>query len=112
MTGIVYLIEETGTGKKKIGITRRTVEERRKEIQTSLPSPCIILQTYQTQHLFLLERLLHQEYKPKNCKGEWFDMSEEDVKGWKEMCERKERIAEEIASWTTDREDTLISNRI
>ena len=90
--GYVYLIGNVDTpGKYKIGSTRgKSVEKRLKQLQTGNSSELFIKDSYETEHPFKLEKMLHNHFKEKNLIGEWFELSESDI------CEEKMNIIESL----------------
>ena len=94
----VYLIGEVDNeGKYKIGSTRaKDVNKRLKELQTGNSSELFIKHSYETEHPFKLEKMLHNHFKPLNLIGEWFDLSDDDIRNFKGICEEKERIIESL----------------
>lgn len=94
----VYLIGESDNiGKYKIGSTRANdVNKRLKELQTGNSSQLFIRSSYETKYPFKLENLLHNHFKSSNLIGEWFDLSEADIKDFKKVCEEKEKIIQAL----------------
>ena len=92
--GYVYLIGETNNeGKYKIGSTRaKDVNKRLKQLQTGNSSELFIKESYETEHPFKLEKMLHNHFKSSNLIGEWFELSESDTEAFKGVCEEKEKI--------------------
>lgn len=92
--GYVYLIgEKNKKGKYKIGSTRaKDVNKRLKQLQTGNSSELFIKESYETEHPFKLEKMLHNRFKSSNLIGEWFDLSESDTEAFKSVCEEKEKI--------------------
>ena len=92
--GYVYLIGETNNvGKFKIGSTRaKDVNKRLKQLQTGNSSELFIKESYETEHPFKLEKMLHNHFKSSNLIGEWFELSDDDIRDFKSVCEEKERI--------------------
>jgi hypothetical protein len=96
--GYVYLIGEVDNeGKYKIGSTRaKDVNKRLKELQTGNSSELFIKHSYETEHPFKLEKMLHNRFKSLNLIGEWFDLNEDDIRNFKSICEEKEKIIESL----------------
>ena len=92
--GYVYLIGEMNNkGIYKIGSTKaKDVNKRLKQLQTGNSSELFIKESYETEHPFKLEKMLHNHVKSSNLIGEWFELSESDTEAFKKVCEEKENI--------------------
>ena len=92
--GYVYLIGEIGKeGRYKIGSTKaKNVNKRLKQLQTGNSSELFIKESYETEHPFKLEKMLHNHFKSLNLMGEWFELSKSDTEDFKGVCEEKEKI--------------------
>ncbi len=92
--GYVYIIGEIGKeGRYKIGSTKaKNVNKRLKQLQTGNSSELFIKESYETEHPFKLEKMLHNHFKSSNLIGEWFELSESDTEAFKGVCEEKEKI--------------------
>jgi hypothetical protein len=92
--GYVYLIGEIGKeGRYKIGSTKaKDVNKRLKQLQTGNSSELFIKESYETEHPFKLEKMLHNHFKSLNLMGEWFELSKSDTEAFKGVCEEKEKI--------------------
>jgi hypothetical protein len=96
--GYVYLIGEIdNTGKYKIGSTRaKKIETRLKQLQTGNSSELYIKESFETEHPFKLEKMLHYHFKSSNLIGEWFELSETDTGDFKDICEEKIKVIESL----------------
>lgn len=92
--GYIYLIGEMDNkGRYKIGSTKaKDVNKRLKQLQTGNSSELFIKESYETEHPFKLEKMLHNHFKSSNLIGEWFELSESDTEAFKRVCEEKEKI--------------------
>lgn len=92
--GYVYLIgEENEENKYKIGSTKcKDINNRLKQLQTGNSNPLYIKAYYETSKPFRLESMLHNKFKEYNVIGEWFELNDENVKKFKEECERYQNI--------------------
>ena len=92
--GYVYLIGEMDNkGRYKIGSTKaKDVNKRLKQLQTGNSSELFIKESYETEHPFKLEKMLHNHFKSSNLIGEWFELSKSDTEAFKRVCEEKEKI--------------------
>lgn len=96
--GIVYLINIKNTDLYKIGITKKTVEERIKSLQTGNPINIIIKETYESDMYQKIETIIHRRWKHKKyisedfdyLKGEWFRLTSDDIQQFKYQCENIE----------------------
>lgn len=96
--GYVYLIGEIGKeGRYKIGSTKaKDVNKRLKQLQTGNSSELFIKESYETEHPFKLEKMLHNHFKSSNLIGEWFELSESDTEAFMGICEEKEKTIEAL----------------
>lgn len=93
----VYLIGDSGQDNTfKIGITRKSVEKRIKQLQTGNAEEIYLVDFYETQFPFFVERLLHQKFAPKQKLNEWFYLSTEDITNFKKHCKHIEEQAEAL----------------
>lgn len=90
MLKIIYLARQEDSDLYKIGITKKTPEKRLKELQTGNAAPLLLIEQFQTKHNFKMETALHAEFASKRMEGEWFVLSEDDVKKFISLCEEKE----------------------
>lgn len=86
----IYLISSEINGHKlhKIGYTRRAVETRVKEFKTGNASDFQIVDTFFSKWGTKIESQLHKIFSQKKLSGEWFELEDEDIKLFKEHCER------------------------
>lgn len=86
----IYLISSEINGHKlhKIGYTRRTVEKRIKEFKTGNASDFEIVDSFYSKWGTKIESQLHKIFKTKKLSGEWFELNDEDIKLFKEHCEK------------------------
>lgn len=98
LNGYVYLIGETNnSGKYKIGSTRKiNINERIKELQTGNPNELYLKDSFKTNKPFRLETMLHKHYQNLNENGEWFDLNEEEVTNFKNVCEKYQHIIDSL----------------
>ena len=73
--GYVYLIKLGDS--YKIGITKNT-EERFKQFEF-MPFELKIIKTAKVKEYDKVEKFLHEQYSSKRIKGEWFNLSQEDI---------------------------------
>ncbi|MBP5724339.1 MAG: GIY-YIG nuclease family protein [Bacteroidales bacterium] len=89
--GNVYLICDAEKELFKIGVTKGDVEKRLKELQTGNGGELHIVHVQETDKPFKMETMLHNRFYPKNKKGEWFELSPEEVIGFQKYCELCQR---------------------
>ena len=79
--GYVYLLGDFGKEFMfKIGVTRGTIERRIKKLQTGNSSELYIVDYFQTEHPFFIEKWMHIKYSNKKILNEWFELTMEDMK--------------------------------
>lgn len=92
--GFVYLINIEKTDLYKIGITRKTVEERMKSLQTGNPLKLVLVDSYKSDKHQKIETIIHRRLKHKkyisedfeNLKGEWFQLTFQETLEFKKIC--------------------------
>ena len=91
--GYVYLLGDFGKeGMFKIGVTRGTIERRIKKLQTGNSGEIYIVDYFQTEHPFFIEKWMHMQYNSKNVLNEWFELTIDDMKNFKENCQKFENL--------------------
>ena len=78
--GFVYVIKLGETGFFKIGRSNNPDRRIWKEISPVLPVEPEIILTIETGDMVKLEKKLHQRFADKRQNGEWFTLSDEDIK--------------------------------
>lgn len=104
----VYLVsaEMNDTVVYKIGHTRRRPEDRIREFKTGNASNFTLLEKFQSKWGTKIETLLHRQFREKRINGEWFTLSDLDVKSFKNLCERADnnfKVLSEQNSYIQDR---------
>ena len=96
--GYIYLIGEINNpGRYKIGSTRaKNVEKRLKQLQTGNSSELYIVQSYETDEPFKLEKMLHNRFKIANLINEWFELSGRDVEDFRGICDDYQGIIDSL----------------
>lgn len=91
--GYVYLLAD---GLKeniyKIGVTRGSIENRIKKLQTGNAGEIYICRYYQTDIPFFIEKHLHLQFFSKKIKNEWFLLTAEDVLDFSNKCNKIEEM--------------------
>lgn len=86
--GWVYLLgDREKEGVYKIGVTRGDVQKRIKKLQTGNSGEIFLINTYETQHPFILENMLHNKYGDKKVLNEWFELTEDEIVNFTGLCE-------------------------
>lgn len=96
----IYLISSEINGNKlhKIGYTRRKVETRVKEFKTGNASEFKIVDTFYSKWGTKIESQLHNIFKLKKLSGEWFELDDDDIKSFKQHCQKIHENLEIIAT--------------
>ena len=90
----VYLLGDAGQDNVfKIGMTRGPVEKRIKQLQTGNSEEIYLVNCYETDYPFFIERLLHSKLCPKQKHIEWFILDINDVVDFKKYCKNIEEQA-------------------
>lgn len=89
---IVYLIESTDNDRTiyKIGYTKNTAKSRIKNLNTGTASNLKIIFEYKSKIGRKLEAALHNFFKYKKIKGEWFELDLNDVVNFEQFCKKVE----------------------
>lgn len=83
--GYVYILRDVDvTGWCKIGYTNNP-RERIGHFDTKLPFDTDLLLLIPTPHYKTLERQLHKKYWRKRKRGEWFDLTDDDIAAIKRL---------------------------
>lgn len=72
----------------KIGWTKRTPEDRIKEMTTGNASNMMIVDSYKSKWGTKIEKHLHRLFYNKRVSGEWFDLDKSDVEEFKNLCDK------------------------
>lgn len=94
--GFVYLICDPSTDMFKIGVTRGSVEKRLKKLQTGNGTEIFLVNSYETDIPFYIEKSLHLHFFGKNSLNEWFCLNAEDIQNFENLCKKFENIAESL----------------
>jgi hypothetical protein len=86
--GSVYLLGDSEReGIYKIGVTRGDIQKRIKKLQTGNSGEIYLVSHYETEHPFLMEKMLHTKFLGDKVLNEWFSLTTEEIVGFKETCE-------------------------
>jgi hypothetical protein len=89
----IYLLKmETELGEEyyKIGITKKDPKKRVKQLQTGNAFDIELIYQFKTEIGNLTETTLHRNYSVNHKRGEWFELSYEQVEGFLSVCETVE----------------------
>jgi len=75
----------------KIGFTRGDPKKRLKALSTGNPFKMEIVKVFETKFNTKLEANLHQQFKSKKIKNEWFLLTDDDVDNFISICETVEK---------------------
>ena len=93
----VYLLGDSGQDNTyKIGVTRENINKRIKQLQTGNGEEIYLVDYYETEHPFFIERFLHMKFAPKQKLNEWFMMDIKDVDNFKNYCSTFDKSAKSL----------------
>lgn len=110
MKNYVYLIRLGDSNICKIGYTNKskTPQGRIKELQTGCPFELHIISSFFSAYSREIEKILHRQYAFKKIdenyntlKGEWFELSNEDIKNFQKECQKIQDSIEYISKTST-----------
>ncbi len=78
---------EWGEEYYKIGITKKDPKLRVKQLQTGNVFEIELVSQFATEIGNLTETTLHRTYASNHKRGEWFELTDEQVEGFSSMCE-------------------------
>lgn len=96
----IYLISSEYENMKfyKIGWTKRDPNKRLKELKTANSQNLKIEKVFQSKYGPRIEANLHRRFNNKRCNGEWFELSNEDVNKFENICKKENDIFEFLLS--------------
>jgi hypothetical protein len=94
--GKVYLIKTEEQDYYKIGMTKKSVNERIEQLQVGSAEPLEFVCEFETRHFKRVEKRLHMLFSSKRMEGEWFALTEEDVMNFTEYCQQSHDIYESL----------------
>lgn len=87
MSKYVYLISDSNNYTYKIGVSNNP-EKRVKSLQTGNDRVLKIVHKVLCENYSDVETALHNQYKFLKVNGEWFDLTDTDVKNFPESCSK------------------------
>jgi hypothetical protein len=76
--GIVYFIKDSHTGYIKIGRTNGDIATRLSQLQVGNPSELTLCKTIECDSR-VMEKKLHIHFAARHIRGEWFNISDEEI---------------------------------
>ncbi len=93
----IYLIKNSEESHYKIGVSNNPMK-RLSQLQTGCPSELILLETYQSEVSYEIEKVLHRWFSHLKKEGEWFDFSIVEEVEFKRNCEKIENTLKILTS--------------
>lgn len=90
--GTVYLICDVEKNLYKIGVTTGSIEKRMKKLQTGNGTELLLVNYYNCDYPFKIEKMLHNHFANKKILNEWFELSDEEALSFIKVCEDKDNI--------------------
>lgn len=95
--GSVYLLGDSEKeGIFKIGVTRGDIQKRIKKLQTGNAGEIYLVSYYETEHPFLMEKMLHTKFFGDKVLNEWFSLTTEEVVAFKKSCEEIQKTIDAL----------------
>jgi len=101
----IYLIQQQGSDLYKIGYSHNP-SHRLEQLQTANGVKLELIETFRTDYKTKLEKLLHKKFFKQQTLGEWFELSQEQVREFKNVCKVQEnyfKVLEENNTYIQDR---------
>ena len=90
----VYLLCDSGHDNMfKIGITRGDIEKRIKKLQTGNANEIFLVNYYETEYPFFIEKMMHLRHFENHKRGEWFELKSYELNKFVDDCKECEEIA-------------------
>lgn len=95
--GSVYLLGDSEKDNVyKIGVTRGDINKRIKKLQTGNCGEIYLISHFNTDHPFLMEKMLHNRYYSEKVLNEWYSLSSEEVINFKKTCGELQEIIDAL----------------
>ena len=88
--GFVYLICDATNDSYKVGTTKNNIEKRINQLKTGNSNEIFLKDCYESEYYKVIEKLFHRKYKPFNINLEWFDLPNDVIFNFKEICKEIE----------------------
>lgn len=92
--GFVYLICDPSNEIYKIGVTKSLCSKRMKQLQTGNGTELHLIYAHGTYYPYRVETMLHNKLSHKKVLNEWYNLTNEDVLSFKDMCNEIENLIE------------------
>lgn len=86
----VYLIKNSGDDTYKIGVAK-SPNNRLKQLQTANPFNLLLIEMYETENAYKIEKTLHRYFSHLKKEGEWFSFSISEELDFIENCKKIEK---------------------
>ena len=97
MEGFVYLIGQLDNKEMfKIGVTKKDVNLRLKELQTGSSEELYICSHFKSKYAYKLEKMLHRHFSSNNKINEWFIFNDSQFSNFSKLCEHYEHILDSL----------------
>lgn len=83
----IYLIQSLENSYYKIGVSKHP-QVRLKQHQTGNPSATKLIEVYETNYAYRIEKALHRRFSHVRKEGEWFDLSISIEVSFKSDCQK------------------------
>jgi nicotinic acid phosphoribosyltransferase len=97
----IYLINQSNSNLYKIGITGRNSKARKNELQVANGYDLNVILEFETKHNRTFETAMHRRYHNYHTRGEWFELSDEQVLSFIENCKIVEKNLDYLAEHNT-----------
>lgn len=94
--GFVYLICDNKNEVFKIGVTKKPIDKRIKELQTGNSTELFISKYHESVYPYTIETMLHNHFKIDNILNEWFELSIDNVTNFNDICNEMEMRIESL----------------
>ena len=95
--GYVYLLGDSSKDYTyKIGVTRGDVSKRIAKLQTGSSGEIFLIRKFETVHPFFVESILHRRFAHCRVSGEWYEIPDEDIARFDEICRDIEKMADSM----------------
>ncbi len=90
--GTVYLICDVEKNLYKIGVTTGSIENRMKKLQTGNGTELLLVNSFDCDYPFRLEKMLHLHFYKQKVLNEWFDLTDGEALSFINICEEKDKL--------------------
>ena len=77
-------------------MTRGAIENRIKKLQTGNSEDIRLVDSFRSKNPFFIESSLHRYFSDKQIINEWYQLSDEDVENFQDLCRKYENINETL----------------